>query len=110
MSQIGLLVLHKTSLWCNVSSCPGQNLQKRVWDKHLVVEVLPCEDIVPEHTDLEVPGVRNCAGSVYLTDDLLCLAGGIVNVEHGRHLCAILHVLPVIDVEFSHLAIQFAQV
>ena len=54
--------------------------------------------------------MRNCAGSVYLTDDLLCLAGGIVNVEHGRHLGAVLHVLPVSDVEFDGFAVQFAQV
>ena len=50
------------------------------------------------------------AGDIYLADDLLCLVGGVVNVEHGSHLSAILHVLPVIDVELSQLAVQIPQV
>ena len=49
-------------------------------------------------------------GGVYLTYALLGLVGGVVDVEQGRHFGAILHVLPVSDVEFSHLAIQLAQV
>ena len=54
--------------------------------------------------------MRDSVGGVYLLDDLLCLIGGIVDVEQGRHLGAVLHVLPVVDVEFSYLAIQLVQV
>ena len=47
-------------------------------------------------------------GGVYLTYDLFGLLGGVVDVEHGRHLGAVLHVLPVSDVEVSNLAVQFS--
>ena len=82
----------------------------RGWDKLFVVEVLPSENIVPEDADLVVPGMRDSVGGVYLLDDLLCLVGGIMDVEQGRHLGAILHVLPIVNVELNYLAEQLAQV
>ena len=41
----------------------------------LVEEGLPGEDVVPEYAYLEVPGMRDSAGSVDLPDDLLGLTG-----------------------------------
>ena len=79
-------------------------MQKGTASASLVVEVLPCENVVPENTDLEVPGVRNSVGSVYLLDDLLCLIGGIVDVELVVHLSAILHMFPIVNVELNYSA------
>ena len=53
--------------------------------------------------------MRDSVGGVYLPDDLLCLVWGVVDVEQGGHLSTVLHVLPVVDVEFNHLAVQLAQ-
>ena len=45
-------------------------------------------------------------GGVDLTDDLLGFVGCEVKVELGGSFSAVLHMLPVVYVEFSHLAIQ----
>ena len=85
--------------------------ESAVWsgDEILVVEVLSRENDVPEHADLEVPGVGNSVGGIYLPDDLLCLIGGVVDIEQGGHFSIILHVLPIIDVKFDHFVVQFPQ-
>ena len=47
-------------------------------------------------------------GGVDLADDLLGFVGSEVKVELGGSFSAILHVLPVVYVELSHLAVQLA--
>ena len=76
----------------------------RSWDNLFIVEVLPGENVVPKDADLEVPGMRDGVGGVDLLDDLLCLIGGIVDVELVGHLSAILHMLPIVDVELDYSA------
>ena len=80
------------------------------WDELLLEEVLPGENIVPEDADLEVPGMRDSVGVVNLLNDLLCLIGGLVDIELVGNLGAILHVLPIVDVNLKYLAEQLAQV
>ena len=80
------------------------------WDQLLLEEVLPGENIVPENADLEVPGMRDSGGVVNLLNDLLCLIGGIVDIKLVGNLSAILHVLPIVDVELEYLAERLAQV
>ena len=75
-------------------------------DELLLEEVLPGENVVPEDADLEVPGMRGSVGVVNLLNDLLCLIGGIVDIELVRNLGAILHVLPIVDVKLKYLAKQ----
>ena len=72
------------------------------------MKILSCEDVVPEDADLEVPGVGHGAGGINLADDLLGFVGSEVKVELGGSFSAILHVLPVVYVEFSHLAVQLS--
>ena len=54
--------------------------------------------------------MRDSVGGVDLPDDLLCLKGGVLDFELLGHVSVILHVLPVVDVELDHLAVQLAQV
>ena len=70
------------------------------------MKILSCEDVVPEDADLEVPGVRHGVGGVDLADDLLGFIWSKVKVELGGSHSAILHVLPVVYVKFSKLAVQ----